>query len=315
MEQQTAVITGGAGFLGSHLCDFLLEHGYRVVCVDNLITGRLANIEHLSSNRLFKFIEQDVCEGLKIRGQVDFVLHFASLASPVDYAEHPIETLKVGSLGTLNALELAHRKRAVFMMASTSEVYGDPLQNPQKEEYWGNVNPVGPRSMYDESKRFAEALTMAYHRKLGVNTRIVRIFNTYGPRMKSDDGRIVPNLITQALTGRPMTIYGDGKQTRSFCYVSDLIQGIYKLMKTEFHEPVNLGNPNEMNMLELARVVRGITGTEGKLVFKPMPGDDPKRRRPDISKAQTILGWSPKISLQQGLTETIRWFSDELNTD
>ena len=315
MNQQTVLITGGAGFLGSHLCDFLLKHGYTVICVDNLITGRLANIEHLSSNRLFKFIEQDVCEGLKIRGQVDFVLHFASLASPVDYARLPIETLKVGSLGTLNALELAHRKRAVFMMASTSEVYGDPLQNPQKEEYWGNVNPVGPRSMYDESKRFAEALTMAYHRKLGVNTRIVRIFNTYGPRMKSDDGRIVPNLITQALTGRPMTIYGDGKQTRSFCYVSDLIQGIYKLMKTEFHEPVNLGNPNEMNMLELARVVRGITGTEGKLVFKPMPGDDPKRRRPDISKAQTILGWSPKISLQQGLTETIRWFSDELNTD
>jgi dTDP-glucose 4,6-dehydratase len=315
MNQQTVLITGGAGFLGSHLCDYFLEHGYRVVCVDNLITGRLANIEHLSSNRLFKFIEQDVCEGLKIRGRVDFVLHFASLASPVDYAEHPIETLKVGSLGTLNALELAHRKRAKFMMASTSEVYGDPLQNPQKEEYWGNVNPVGPRSMYDESKRFAEALTMAYHRKLGVNTRIVRIFNTYGPRMKSDDGRIVPNLITQALTGRPMTIYGDGKQTRSFCYVSDLISGIYKLMEANYHEPVNLGNPNEMNMLELARVVRGITGTEGKLVFKPMPGDDPKRRRPDISKAQTILGWSPKISLQQGLTETIRWFSDELNTD
>jgi dTDP-glucose 4,6-dehydratase len=315
MQRQTIVITGGAGFLGSHLCDFLLEHGYTVICVDNLITGRLANIEHLSSNRLFKFIEQDVCDDLKIRGRVDFVLHFASLASPVDYAEHPIETLKVGSLGTLNALELAHRKRAKFMMASTSEVYGDPLQNPQKEEYWGNVNPVGPRSMYDESKRFAEALTMAYHRKLGVDTRIVRIFNTYGPRMKSDDGRIVPNLITQALTGRPMTIYGDGKQTRSFCYVSDLIQGIYKLMKTEFHEPVNLGNPNEMNMLELARVVRGITGTEGKLVFKPMPGDDPKQRRPDIARAKSILGWRPKINLQQGLTETVRWFSDELNTD
>ena len=251
MERQTVVITGGAGFLGSHLCDYLLEHGYKVICMDNLITGRLANIEHLSSNPLFKFTEKDVCDGLKVRGTVHFVLHFASLASPVDYAGYPIETLKVGSLGTLNALDLAHRKRAKFMMASTSEVYGDPLQNPQKEEYWGNVNPVGPRSMYDESKRFAEALTMAYHRKLGVDTRIVRIFNTYGPRMKSDDGRIIPNLITQALTGQPMTIYGDGKQTRSFCYVSDLIQGIYKLMKADFHEPVNLGNPIEKNMLEL----------------------------------------------------------------
>jgi len=315
MNQQTVLITGGAGFLGSHLCDFLLKHGYTVICVDNLITGRLANIEHLSSNRLFKFIEQDVCEGLKIRGRVDFVLHFASLASPVDYARLPIETLKVGSLGTLNALELAHRNRAVFMIASTSEVYGDPLQNPQKEEYWGNVNPVGPRSMYDESKRFAEALTMAYHRKLGVNTRIVRIFNTYGPRMKSDDGRIVPNLITQALTGRPMTIYGDGKQTRSFCYVSDLISGIYKLMEANYHEPVNLGNPIEKNMLELANVIKEITGVDSKLVFKPLPGDDPKQRRPDITRAKSILGWSPKISLQQGLTETIRWFSDELNTD
>ncbi len=315
MERQTVVITGGAGFLGSHLCDFLLEHGYKVICVDNLITGRLANIEHLSSDRLFKFIEQNVCDSLKIRSKVDFVLHFASLASPVDYAGYPIETLKVGSVGTFNGLELARQKRAVFMLASTSEVYGDPLQNPQKEEYWGNVNPVGPRSMYDESKRFAEALTMAYHRKLGVDTRIVRIFNTYGPRMKSDDGRIVPNLITQALTGRPMTIYGDGKQTRSFCYISDLIQGISKLMKTDFHEPVNLGNPIEKSMLELAHIIKEIAGADSKLVFKPLPGDDPKRRRPDIARAKSLLGWSPKISLQKGLIETIRWFSSELNTD
>jgi dTDP-glucose 4,6-dehydratase len=308
MNQQTVLITGGAGFLGSHLCDFLLEHGYKIICVDNLITGRLANIEHLSSNRLFKFIEQDVCEGLKIRGKVDFILHFASLASPIDYAEHPIETLKVGSLGTLNALELAHQKRAKFMMASTSEVYGDPLQNPQKEEYWGNVNPVGPRSMYDESKRFAEALTMAYHRKVGVDTRIVRIFNTYGPRMKSNDGRIVPNLITQALTGRPMTIYGDGKQTRSFCYVSDLIDGIFRLMQADFNDPVNLGNPNERNMLELADIIKEIASADSKLVFKPLPGDDPKQRRPDITRAKSVLGWRPKVNLKEGLTKTITWF-------
>jgi dTDP-glucose 4,6-dehydratase len=313
MEQQTAVITGGAGFLGSHLCDYLLEHGYRVVCIDNLITGRLVNIEHLSSNRLFKFIEQDVCDGLRIRGKVDFILHFASLASPFDYARLPIETLKVGSLGTLNALELAHRKSARFMMASTSEVYGDPLQNPQKEEYWGNVNPVGPRSMYDESKRFAEALTMAYHRKLGVNTRIIRIFNTYGPRMKNEDGRVVPNLITQASTGQPMTIFGDGKQTRSFCYVSDLIDGIYRLMNTNYSDPLNLGNPNERNMLELAQVIKEITGTSNKIIFQPLPGDDPRQRRPDISRAQTILGWNPKVNLKKGLTETAKWFKLSMN--
>jgi dTDP-glucose 4,6-dehydratase len=313
MERQIVVITGGAGFLGSHLCDFLLEHSYRVVCVDNLITGRLANIEHLSNNKLFKFIQTDVSENLKIRGKVDFVLHFASLASPVDYARLPIETLKVGSLGTLNALELAHRKRAKFMMASTSEVYGDPLQNPQKEEYWGNVNPVGPRSMYDESKRFAEALTMAFHRKLGVDTCIVRIFNTYGPRMKNEDGRVVPNLITQALTGQPMTIFGDGKQTRSFCYVSDLIDGIYRLMNANYSDPINLGNPNEKNMLELGQVIKDITGTSNKIIFQPLPGDDPKRRRPDIGRAQTILGWVPKVDLKEGLTKTVNWFKSTLN--
>jgi dTDP-glucose 4,6-dehydratase len=308
MEQQTVVLTGGAGFLGSHLCDYLLEHGYRVICVDNLVTGRVANIEHLSTSHFFKFVQQDVSESLKIRGKVDFVLHFASLASPFDYTRLPIETLKVGSLGTMHALELSHQKGSKFMMASTSEVYGDPLQNPQKEEYWGNVNPVGPRSMYDESKRFSEALTMAYHRKFGVDTRIVRIFNTYGPKMKNEDGRIVPNLITQALTNKPMTIFGDGTQTRSFCYVSDLIDGIYRLMQADFHEPVNLGNPVEKNMLELAQVIKEITGTNSKIVFQPLPGDDPKRRRPDITRAQTILGWKPSVDLKDGLEETAKWF-------
>ena len=312
MQQQTVVLTGGAGFLGSHLCDFLLEHGYSAICVDNLVTGRLANIEHLSSNKFFEFIQADVSEGLKVRGKVDFVLHFASLASPLDYARLPIETLKVGSLGTLHALELAHQKGAKFMMASTSEVYGDPLQNPQKEEYWGNVNPVGPRSMYDESKRFSEALTMAYHRKLGVDTRIVRIFNTYGPRMKNEDGRIVPNLITQALSAKPMTIYGDGKQTRSFCYVSDLIDGIYRLMQADFNDPVNLGNPIEKNMLELAEVIKEITGASGNIIFQSLPGDDPRQRKPDITRAQTILGWEPKVNLKEGLNETVKWFKSTL---
>ncbi len=312
MQQQTVVLTGGAGFLGSHLCDFLLEHGYSAICVDNLVTGRLANIEHLSSNKFFEFIQADVSEGLKVRGKVDFVLHFASLASPLDYARLPIETLKVGSLGTLHALELAHQKGAKFMMASTSEVYGDPLQNPQKEEYWGNVNPVGPRSMYDESKRFSEALTMAYHRKLGVDTRIVRIFNTYGPRMKNEDGRIVPNLITQALSAKPMTIYGDGKQTRSFCYVSDLIDGIYRLMQADFSDPVNLGNPIEKNMLELAEVIKEITGASGNIIFQSLPGDDPRQRKPDITRAQTILGWEPKVNLKEGLNETVKWFKSTL---
>jgi dTDP-glucose 4,6-dehydratase len=306
--EQIVVITGGAGFLGSHLCDLMLERGYRVICIDNLITGRLANIEHLKSNRLFKFIKQDVSEKPLVEGNVDYVLHFASLASPVDYAALPIETLKAGSLGTFNALDLSLRTGARFMMASTSEIYGDPTQNPQKEDYWGNVNPVGPRSMYDESKRFSEALTMAYHRKLGVNTSIVRIFNTYGPRMKNEDGRVVPNLITQALTGKPMTIFGDGKQTRSFCYVSDLLDGIYKLMKANFHDPVNIGNPNEINLLKLAQVVKEITGTNSELVFGPLPGDDPKQRQPDISRAQKVLDWSPKINLKDGLTETINWF-------
>ena len=312
MKQQTVVLTGGAGFLGSHLCDSLIEHGYSVICVDNLITGRLANVDHLANNKSFKFIQADVSKGLKVRGTVDFVLHFASLASPMDYARLPIETLKVGSTGTFNALELACQKGAKFMMASTSEVYGDPLHNPQKEEHWGNVNPVGPRSMYDESKRFSEALTMAYHRKLGVDTCIVRIFNTYGPRMKTEDGRIVPNLITQALDSKPMTIYGDGRQTRSFCYVSDLIDGIYRLMLADFSDPVNLGNPIEKNMLELAQIIKDITGASGKIVFQPLPGDDPRQRRPDITRAQTILGWNPKISIEEGLGKTVKWFESVL---
>ncbi len=308
MQQPTVVLTGGAGFLGSHLGDFLLERDYSVICVDNLITGRVANIDHLSGNKSFKFIQADVSEGLKIRGRVDFVLHFASLASPLDYARLPIETLKVGSLGTFNALELAHHKGAKFMMASTSEIYGDPLHNPQKEEHWGNVNPIGPRSMYDESKRFSEALTMAYHRKLGVDTRIVRIFNTYGPRMKNEDGRIVPNLITQALAAKPLTIYGDGKQTRSFCYVSDLVDGIYRLMQANFSDPVNLGNPIEKNMLELAHIIKDITGTSGKIVFQSLPGDDPRQRKPDITRAKAILGWKPGVTLRKGLTKTVNWF-------
>ena len=308
MEQPTVVLTGGAGFLGSHLCDFLLEHGYSVICLDNLVTGRLANIEHLSNNKSFKFIQADVSEGLIVRRKIDFVLHFASLASPLDYARLPIETLKVGSLGTFNALELAHHKGAKFMMASTSEIYGDPLHNPQKEEHWGNVNPIGPRSMYDESKRFSEALTMAYHRKLGVDTRIVRIFNTYGPRMKNEDGRIVPNLITQALAAKPLTIYGDGKQTRSFCYVSDLVDGIYRLMQANFSDPVNLGNPIEKNMLELAHIIKDITGTSGKIVFQSLPGDDPRQRKPDITRAKAILGWNPGVTLKKGLIKTVSWF-------
>ena len=313
MARQIVVLTGGAGFLGSHLCDLLLEHGYCVICVDNLITGRLANIEHRSTNKNFKFIEADVSEGLKVRGKVDFVLHFASLASPLDYARLPIETLKVGSLGTLKTLELAHQKGAKFMMASSSEVYGDPLHNPQKEEHWGNVNPIGPRSMYDESKRFAEALTMAYHRKLGVDTRIVRIFNTYGPRMKTEDGRIVPNLITQALAAKPMTIYGDGKQTRSFCYVSDLIDGIYRLMQADFSDPVNLGNPIEKNMLELAHIIKDITGASSELAFESLPGDDPRQRKPDITRAKAILGWAPRVTLKKGLTKTVNWFKLSMN--
>jgi dTDP-glucose 4,6-dehydratase len=302
------VVTGGAGFLGSHLCDWLISQGHHVICLDNLITGNAANIEHLKHNRRFEFHKQNVYVQTRVNGNIDYVLHFASPASPVDYYKFPIETMKVGALGTLNALELAHKKSARFFLASTSEVYGDPIQSPQKEEYWGNVNPVGPRSVYDEAKRFAEALTMAYHRRYGMDTKIVRIFNTYGPRMKKEDGRAIPNFISQALDNQPLTIYGDGKQTRSFCYVSDLIEGIGRFMTADFNGPMNIGNPHEVTILEIAQRIQDIIGGKSDLVFKPLPEDDPKQRRPDITKAQKILGWSPKVDLSEGLRETIEWF-------
>jgi len=302
------VVTGGAGFLGSHLCDRLLSEGHEVVAVDNFITGNARNIAHLAADRRFHFIEHDVTRFLAIEGNVDAVLHFASPASPIDYLELPIQTLKVGSLGTHNALGLALAKGARFLLASTSEVYGDPLIHPQPETYWGNVNPIGPRGVYDEAKRFAEALTMAYQRARGVPTRIVRIFNTYGERMRPRDGRVVPALICQALAGEPMTVFGDGSQTRSFCYVSDLIDGIHRLLSSEETEPVNIGNPVELTVLEFARRIRDLTGTRSEIVFRPLPRDDPKVRQPDITKARTRLGWEPKVSLAEGLPRTIEYF-------
>lgn len=308
----TSVITGGSGFLGSHLSDRLLSEGHRVIAVDNLITGNTANIEHLAGNPDFKFIRHDVTEYIFIPGKVDFVWHFASPASPIDYLKIPIPTLKVGSLGTHNALGLAKEKGAAFLLASTSECYGDPLIHPQTEDYWGNVNPIGPRGVYDEAKRFAEAITMAYHRYHGMNNHIVRIFNTYGPRMRLNDGRVVPAFIGQALTGQPMTIFGDGSQTRSFCYVSDLIDGIFRLMMSDFHEPVNVGNPREMTILEFAEEIRKITGTSSQIEHKPLPVDDPKVRQPDISRARKILGWEPKIDFDKGIRETIEFFRDKV---
>jgi len=302
------VVTGGAGFLGSHLCDLLISQGHSVICVDNLITGRTANIEHLLKNSKFEFREHDVTEPIRIDGRVDYVLHFASPASPVDFERLSLEILRVGSLGTLNLLELAINKKAKFLLASTSEVYGDATVNPQSESYWGNVNPIGIRSVYDEAKRFAEASTMAYHRK-GLDTRIARIFNTYGPRMRKDDGRVVSTFVVQALSNQPLTIFGDGSQTRSFCYVSDLVAGIYKLMLADIHEPVNLGNPEEMPILELARQVLKISRSKSQIVKRPLPENDPKLRRPDIGRAQKLLGWSPKVSLSEGLARTIDWFS------
>jgi dTDP-glucose 4,6-dehydratase len=303
-----AVVTGGAGFLGSHLCDRLIKDGWQVLCVDNLVTGSTANIDHLRQNPDFAFQQHNVSEPIHIDGSVEAVLHFASPASPVDYAQHPIHTLKVGTLGTHNLLGLARAKQARFLLASTSEVYGDPLVHPQPESYWGNVNPVGPRGVYDEAKRAAEAFTMAYHRTHGLRTRIVRIFNTHGPRMRRDDGRAVPNFITQALRGEPLTIYGDGSQTRSLCYVDDLIEGIVRLLETDYSEPVNLGNPEEVNMLDLANTIRRLSGSRSQLVRKPLPEDDPKQRRPDIARARTVLGWQPHVSLEDGLRLTISWF-------
>jgi len=303
-----ALITGGAGFLGSHLCDLFLARGHEVICVDNFLTGSPDNIAHLRNRADFSFVEHDVTNHITVDGPVDYVLHFASPASPIDYLEKPIQTLKVGSLGTHKTLGLAKHKKARYLIASTSEVYGDPLVHPQKEDYWGNVNPVGPRGVYDEAKRFAEAMTMAYHRFHGVETRIVRIFNTYGERMRLRDGRVVPAFISQALRNEPLTVFGDGSQTRSFCYVSDLVDGIYRLLMSDEVNPTNIGNPAEMTVLQFAETIRRLVGTEAPIEFHPLPTDDPKIRRPDITKARTLLGWEPRVALEEGLTRTIEYF-------
>ncbi|MGC8793831.1 MAG: UDP-glucuronic acid decarboxylase family protein [Bryobacteraceae bacterium] len=302
------LVTGAAGFIGSHMCDRLLEEGHEVIAVDNLSTGSRANLEHLQGRPGFRFILHDVCEPLEIEEPLDGVLHLASPASPKDYLAHPIETLDVGSIGTRRMLELARRHGARFLLSSTSECYGDPLVHPQPESYWGNVNPVGPRSCYDEAKRFAEALTMAYRRVYGLRTSIARIFNTYGPRMKLDDGRVVPTFLDQALRGVPLTVYGDGSQTRSFCYVSDMIEGLWRLLLSGEPGPINLGNPVELTVLEFARRILELTGSRSPIEFRPLPEDDPRRRQPDISKARELLGWEPRVSLEEGLKETIAWF-------
>jgi dTDP-glucose 4,6-dehydratase len=309
----TSVVTGGAGFLGSHLTDRLLAEGHRVIGIDNFITGSPANIEHLGGNANYRFIKQDVTQYLLIDEPVDFVFHFASPASPIDYLEHPIPTLKVGALGTHNTLGLAKAKKARFLIASTSECYGDPLVHPQTEDYWGNVNPIGPRGVYDEAKRFAEAMTMAYHRYHHVDTKIVRIFNTYGPRMRLRDGRVVPAFIGQALAGEPLTIFGDGSQTRSFCYVSDLIDGIYRLALSDFHEPVNIGNPREMTIKQFAEEILRITESKSGIEYRPLPVDDPKVRQPDITRAKKILGWEPQVSFEDGIKTTIDYFRSRIS--
>jgi dTDP-glucose 4,6-dehydratase len=306
------VITGGAGFLGSHLCDRFVKEGHAVIAVDNLITGSMNNLQHLGGNDCFRFIKQDVTEYLHIDGAVDAVLHFASPASPIDYLQLPIQTLKVGALGTHKALGLARAKGARFLLASTSEVYGDPQVHPQSEDYWGHVNPIGPRGVYDEAKRFAEALTMAYHRSHGLETRIARIFNTYGPRMRLDDGRAVPNFVGQALRGEALTVHGDGSQTRSFCFCSDLMEGLYRLLWADYALPVNLGNPQEMSILDFAQIINRLVGNPAEVVFTPLPVDDPKVRRPDIQVARQILQWEPKTSLEDGLRRTIAWFRQAL---
>jgi dTDP-glucose 4,6-dehydratase len=310
--QITSVVTGGAGFLGSHLVERLLQEGHSVIALDNLITGSTRNIEHLAGDERFRFIRMDVTEYIFVPGPVDYIFHFASPASPIDYLELPIPTLKVGALGTHNALGLAKEKGAKFLLASTSETYGDPLVHPQKEDYWGNVNPIGPRGVYDEAKRFAEAITMAYHRYHNVDTKIVRIFNTYGPRMRLRDGRVVPAFIGQALTGQPLTIFGDGSQTRSFCYVTDLIDGIFRLSQSNFHEPVNIGNPREMTIREFAEEIIRITETSAHLEFKPLPEDDPKVRQPDIGRARQILGWEPRVAFDEGIRLTIDYFRGQI---
>ena len=305
------LITGGAGFIGSNLADYFLERGHSVVCIDNLITGSISNIAHLT-NKDFTFINLDVTNYIYIDDEIDYILHFASPASPIDYLELPIQTLKVGSLGTHKALGLAKAKKATFLLASTSEIYGDPLLHPQREDYWGNVNPVGPRGVYDEAKRFAEALTMAYYRYHGVDTKIARIFNTYGPRMRLNDGRAIPTFISQALKNEDITVYGDGNQTRSFCYIDDLVEGIYRLLMSGINEPINLGNPHEMTVFELAEKIKDLTGSSSKIINKPLPEDDPKVRQPDIAKAQKQLGWKPNVNLQEGLEKTIEYFRKKL---
>jgi dTDP-glucose 4,6-dehydratase len=307
-ERKRALVTGGAGFLGSHLCERLLDEGLEVVCMDNLITGAIANIESLFGRDGFIFVDHDVTNYIHVAGRLDFVLHFASPASPIDYLKLPIQTLKVGSLGTHKALGLAKSKNARFLLASTSECYGDPLVHPQPETYWGNVNPVGPRGVYDEAKRFAEAITMAYHRHHGLDTRIVRIFNTYGPRMRAGDGRVVPTFICQALDGEPLTVFGDGSQTRSFCFVDDLIEGIWRLLNSDHVEPMNIGNPSEMTVLDFAREIVRITGADSEIVHRDLPVNDPKVRQPDITLARRVLGWEPKVALDDGLTDTIEFF-------
>lgn len=308
MKVKTAVVTGGAGFLGSHLCDRLIAEGLKVICIDNLLTGNIANIEHLFGNEDFEFIKHDVTNFIHVPGQVDYILHFASPASPIDYLKLPIQTLKVGSLGTHKALGLAKEKNATFLLASTSEVYGDPEIHPQSEEYWGNVNPIGPRGVYDEAKRFAEALTMAYHRFHNVDTRIVRIFNTYGPRMRLNDGRALPAFVSQAINGEDITVFGDGKQTRSFCYVDDEIDGIVKLLFSNIHEPINIGNPVEITIEDFAKEIIQLTGSKSKIVYKDLPVDDPKVRQPNIDKARTLLGWQPKVDRREGVLKTIEYF-------
>ncbi|OGX14250.1 MAG: NAD-dependent dehydratase [Omnitrophica bacterium RIFOXYB12_FULL_50_7] len=309
---KTYVVTGGGGFLGSHLCDRFLERKNRVIVIDNFLTGNIKNIAHLKKNHAFKLIRHDVSKTIHVPGRVDYVLHFASPASPLDYLQFPIQTLKVGALGTHNALGLAKDKKAVFFLASTSEVYGDPLVHPQPEEYWGNVNPVGPRGVYDEAKRFAEALTMAYHRTHKMDTKIIRIFNTYGPRMRLHDGRAIPEFLSQALTGKPLTVFGSGRQTRSLCYISDLVDGIEKLLLSSINDPVNIGNPNEISMMDLAKKIIRMTGSSSRIVNKALPEDDPKVRRPDITKAQKYLSWAPKVGLEEGLEHTIEYFKKAL---
>ena len=311
-KKKTAVVTGAAGFLGSHLTDRLLKEGYKVIGIDNLLTGSVHNIEHLAGNADYKFIHHDVTEFIYLPGEVSLVFHFASPASPIDYLKLPIQTLKVGSLGTHNALGLAKAKGATFLLASTSETYGDPLEHPQKETYWGNVNPIGVRGVYDEAKRFAEALVMAYHRYHGMDTKIVRIFNTYGPRMRLEDGRVVPAFIGQALHGEPLTVFGQGQQTRSFCFVSDLIDGIYRLSQSDYHEPVNIGNPAEMTIMQFAEAILRITGSESKIDYRPLPADDPKVRQPDITLARKLLGWEPQVPFEEGISRTIEYFRDFL---